>query len=69
MLPQHTAPAHSPLTANGGDAVEAVAGVVLVAVVAHRAQVIVAALGTLPSDAKDGLLPASVTHGALVLHS
>lgn len=58
-----------PFTADGGDAVEAVSGVVLVTVVAHRAQVIVAALSTLPTDAKDGLLPAGVTHGALMLHT
>lgn len=41
----------------------------LVAVVAHGAQVVIAALGTLPADAKDGLLSASVTHGSLVLHT
>lgn len=58
-----------PLTADGGDAVEAVSGVVLVAVVTHGAEVVVAALGTLPADAEDGLLAAGVTHRALVLHT
>lgn len=31
------------------------------------AEVIVGALGTFPADADDGLLPAGVTHGAVML--
>uniref|UniRef100_A0A6B0UQ71 Uncharacterized protein n=1 Tax=Ixodes ricinus TaxID=34613 RepID=A0A6B0UQ71_IXORI len=40
---------------------------VLVSVVAHGAEVVVGTLGALPADAEDGLLPAGVAHGALVL--
>lgn len=60
---------HSPLTSDGGDAIEPVSWVVLVTVVTHRTQVIVATLCTLPPDAKDGLLSAGVTHGPLMLHT
>ena len=38
----------------------------LVAVVAHRAEVVVGAVGALPADTEDGLLPARVAYGALV---
>ena len=41
--------------------------VVLVAVVAEGAQVVVVALGALPPDAEDGLLPARVAHGPVML--
>lgn len=57
----------SPLTSRRGDAEEAMPQLVLVSVVAHGAEVVVGTLGTLPADAEDGLLPAGVAHGALVL--
>lgn len=40
---------------------------VLVSMVTGGAEVVVRALGALPADADDGLLPAGVAHGAVVL--
>lgn len=69
MLRAHVEKPHSPFTARGGDTVEPVAQVVLVAMVTGGAEVIVGALCTFPSDANDGLLPTGVTHGAIMLDS
>lgn len=54
------------LAARSSDAVKAVAQLVLVSVVAHGAEVVIAAFGAFPADSEDGLLATSVAHGAFV---
>jgi len=43
--------------------------VMLISMVTDGAQIVVDALGALPTDAEDRLLAASVAHGALVFHA
>ena len=60
-------PSASPLRAGHCDPVEAVSQVVFVAMVTHRAQVVVGAVGALPANTEYRLLAARVAYRALVL--
>lgn len=58
-----------PRSADRGDAKESMPQMVFIPVIASAAEVVVGTFATLPTNPKDGLLSASVTHGAVVFDS